>query len=520
MSKSVSRLGVVAGLLVATVIAGARTVGVGASDLNHAATDGRSLGDVLIVESGQITLSADGAGFTASTGLIQVQKESAAATVRSAFLATASQGFSGAQLADGCITLAGTGVSWDMIVAGPISQFNHWADVTGIVAPVLDPLGAGIHDLVITECGSTDGSALYVIFDDPTVNETRTAVIAFGGQSTSGDDFAIGFGAPVELEANTVMELGLAISFGAQGQSTCQNSQIDVNGMRLTSDAGHTDDGEFANGALLTVGGIGDDRANPADPFEGEICVPFVVGTDDELYDVTSFVNDGDTQLLVHTINPSGDDNIFVAHMLITFAVVVNEGAVLTPGFTTNCLGETRTLTASLQDDNGDPVIGRTVNIDVVAGPNTGLGSGALVTDNNGQASFTYTSAVEGMDLAVASFLDSNGDAAVSNQAVVIWVRCGGADTQDRPATFGLGQNYPNPFNPSTTIDFSLSGTGLTTLRVVNLAGQTVATLVDGMTAAGEHSVTFDASGLSSGVYYYTLEQGNLSETRKLVLVK
>lgn len=55
---------------------------------------------------------------------------------------------------------------------------------------------------------------------------------------------------------------------------------------------------------------------------------------------------------------------------------------------------------------------------------------------------------------------------------------------------------------------------------MVNLAGQTVATLVEGMAAAGEHSVTFDASGLSSGVYYYTLEQGLQSETRKLVLVK
>jgi hypothetical protein len=520
MSHRISKFGVAAALLATVVLASARTVGLGTTDMAHPASDTRSLGDVLIVESGQITLSADGAGTASGIMTIDVEKLSAAATVRSAFLATASQGFSGVVLPDGCIALDGVGVNWSSVVPGPINQNNHWADVTAIVAPAIDPLGAGIHSLSLTECSSADGSALYVIFDDPTVQETRTAVIAFGGQSTTGDDFAIGFGAPVVLEPTTVMELGLAISFGAQGQSSCQSSQIDINGQRLTSDAGHTDDGEFANGALITVGGIGDSRDNPIDPFEGEICVPFVIGTDDELYDVTSYVNDGDTQMLVHTVNPSNDDNIFAAHMLITFAVVVNEGAVLTPGFANTCLGEMHTLTASLQDDNGDPVVGRDVSIDIIAGPNAGLGSGTLVTDANGQASYTFTSAAEGIDQAIATFLDSNGDDASSNIALVIWTRCGNVGTNDRPDAFSLGQNYPNPFNPATTIDFSLPETGMVTLRVQNLTGQTVATLVEGMTAAGSHSVVFDASNLGSGVYYYTLEQGNLSQTRKLVLVK
>ncbi|MCA9786171.1 MAG: PEF-CTERM sorting domain-containing protein, partial [Candidatus Cloacimonetes bacterium] len=72
--------------------------------------------------------------------------------------------------------------------------------------------------------------------------------------------------------------------------------------------------------------------------------------------DVTPFINNGDTSMLVHTVNPSGDDNIFAAHMLITFAVVVNEGAVLTPGLANRTVGSMHTLTATLQDDNGDPV--------------------------------------------------------------------------------------------------------------------------------------------------------------------
>ncbi|MCA9786170.1 MAG: T9SS type A sorting domain-containing protein, partial [Candidatus Cloacimonetes bacterium] len=117
-----------------------------------------------------------------------------------------------------------------------------------------------------------------------------------------------------------------------------------------------------------------------------------------------------------------------------------------------------------------------------------------------------------------ASFLDSNGDPALSNIALVFWDRP--ASANDLPGTFSLGQNYPNPFNPSTTIEFSLPETGIASLVVRNLAGQTVATLFEGMAPAGSHSVVFDASNLSSGVYYYTLEQGSLRASNKLVLMK
>ncbi len=510
--------GIGIGLIGLSSLVAARTVGVGATDMDWNGNSNRSLGDVLIVETGNISISADGLGMTSATGLIQVEKPSDGATVRGAYLATASQGFSNAVLADGCMTIEGMPVAWDNIVTGPINQSNHWADVTGIVAPIMAPLAAGIHDLTLGECAQVDGSALYVIFDDPEETNVNTAVVAFGGQSTTGDNFSIGFGAPVDIDVDTVMELGLAISFGAQGQAVCQNSQVNINGLRLTSDAGHTDDGEFANGALLTVGGIGDSRANPADPFEGDPCIPNSIGTDDELYDVTSFVNDGDTSMLVNTINPSGDDNIFAAHMLITFAAVVNEGAVLTPGFDTRFIGDTHTFTATLQDDDGNPVVGRDVEIEVFAGPNAGLNSGVLVTNAAGQASFSYSSLVVGLDSAVASFMDSQGNPATSNVALCQWDRV--ASTNDLPGGFGLSQNYPNPFNPVTNIDFSLPETGETSLVVRNLNGAVVATLLKGMTAAGQHSVTFNAEQLASGIYTYTLSQGDLNQTRKLVLIK
>jgi hypothetical protein len=85
--------------------------------------------------------------------------------------------------------------------------------------------------------------------------------------------------------------------------------------------------------------------------------------------------------------------------------------------------------------------------------------------------------------------------------------------------------NYPNPFNPSTTIGFSLGTDALVSLKVYNVLGQEVATLVDGLRAAGEHTITWDGRNgagipLSSGVYMYILRSGNIVETRTMLLTK
>ena len=88
------------------------------------------------------------------------------------------------------------------------------------------------------------------------------------------------------------------------------------------------------------------------------------------------------------------------------------------------------------------------------------------------------------------------------------------------PEVFELSQNYPNPFNPATTISFTLGKAGVTTLEVYNVLGQKVATLISGYVSAGRHDVTFDASRVSSGMYFYRLESGNLSSVRKMMLLK
>ena len=94
------------------------------------------------------------------------------------------------------------------------------------------------------------------------------------------------------------------------------------------------------------------------------------------------------------------------------------------------------------------------------------------------------------------------------------------ADDDRLPSNFSLEQNYPNPFNPTTAISYQITAFSHVMLKVYDLLGREVATLVDEMKQPGRYEVKFNGSNISSGTYFYRLQAGDFISTKKLVLMK
>jgi hypothetical protein len=131
---------------------------------------------------------------------------------------------------------------------------------------------------------------------------------------------------------------------------------------------------------------------------------------------------------------------------------------------------------------------------------------GSLIWDDTQNASYAAAHAGEWPKI-LAAYLAKGGVTAVKAQSTVA-------------TTFSLSQNYPNPFNPSTQIDFSLPQQSTVELKVFNLLGQEVATLIHGSLSAGLHVVNFDAHNLASGLYIYRITAGNFTSVKKMMLLK
>jgi hypothetical protein len=94
------------------------------------------------------------------------------------------------------------------------------------------------------------------------------------------------------------------------------------------------------------------------------------------------------------------------------------------------------------------------------------------------------------------------------------------SNTKPNPKSYELIQNYPNPFNPSTTIHYSIPKLSFVSLKIYDVLGSEISTLVNEEKQAGTYEVKFDAGGLSSGVYFYQLNAGDFEETKKMILIR
>ena len=116
--------------------------------------------------------------------------------------------------------------------------------------------------------------------------------------------------------------------------------------------------------------------------------------------------------------------------------------------------------------------------------------------------------------------LGPGGSVVFAGGSVKVGLSVNSPEESSIPRSFYVNQNYPNPFNPSTIISYGIPKSGFVSAKVFNLLGQEIVTLFSGYQSAGVHSLTFDASDLSSGVYLYRIQAGNVVETKRMVVMK
>jgi trimeric autotransporter adhesin len=148
----------------------------------------------------------------------------------------------------------------------------------------------------------------------------------------------------------------------------------------------------------------------------------------------------------------------------------------------------------------------------------SGLGSGFWSGGSN--VFGAYASCIYNGKLVCGGIFSSAGGISAGNVAQWDLLLTGVNNNNEISDKFELSQNYPNPFNPSTKINFNIPKSGNVKLNVFDASGKEVAELVNENLNAGIHEVTFNASALSSGVYFYTLKSNDFVETKKMTLVK
>ena len=210
------------------------------------------------------------------------------------------------------------------------------------------------------------------------------------------------------------------------------------------------------------------------------------------------------------------------------------------------------TITIQGEGPNGTPVHRRTVDVDVVV-PVELTSFAANVKDQDVVLNWTTATETnnrgfeverrsENTDFVTVGFIDGNGTTTESQSYVFTDKKMlpgtyvyrlkqidfdGSSEYSQEveaeianPIEYVLSQNYPNPFNPSTTISYSIPEAGFVTIKVYDILGNEVANLVDEFKQVGKHDLVFNASNLSSGVYYYKMTSAGFSEIKKLMLMK
>jgi hypothetical protein len=220
--------------------------------------------------------------------------------------------------------------------------------------------------------------------------------------------------------------------------------------------------------------------------------------------------------------SPKNADTIIVANQQsvsgldVCVKIATGNGGGSIRGFVRNANGEGLSgvaVSAIGSNGNTDNLYSTTGSNGSYLITNLDAGSYAIAADKIGFNSAALNNIT--IDYSLGIFNSNNANLVLSDNTVT--------DVQTNPVLHGnfeLGQNYPNPFNPSTIIKYSIPANSFVQIRVYDVIGREVSTLVKAQMNAGTYNVTFNADNMPSGIYFYRIEAGNFVQTRKMILLK
>ncbi|MBI3195177.1 MAG: T9SS type A sorting domain-containing protein [Ignavibacteriae bacterium] len=154
----------------------------------------------------------------------------------------------------------------------------------------------------------------------------------------------------------------------------------------------------------------------------------------------------------------------------------------------------------------------------------SGQGGTILYTTNGGTNWLSQTTNTT-KDLYSIFFVNQNTGWAVGDSGIILKTTSGGVLSVEQrddliPSQFTLSDNYPNPFNPTTKISFSIPAMSFVSIKIFDVLGKEVATIVNEELSAGNYTQEWNAQGIESGVYFYQIQAGTYVETKKLILLR
>jgi uncharacterized delta-60 repeat protein len=286
-------------------------------------------------------------------------------------------------------------------------------------------------------------------------------------------------------------------------------SDYDFAIVRYNSD-GSLDNTFGTNGIVTTPVGPSDDAAHS-----------IAIQSDGKIAAAGYYYNGSDYDFVIVRYNSNGSlDNTFGSNGIVTTLVGASNDVASSLAIQSN--GK---IAASGYSYSGSDYDFAVVGYNTNGSLDNSFGTNGIVTTQIGSSgNLAFASAIQDDGKIVIAGMSENS----SSYSVFTLVRYFGdgstevdnENNEEIPAEFSLEQNYPNPFNPTTNFEYRISNFGFVSLKVFDVLGNEVATLVNEEKPAGAYQITFNAYGLSSGVYFYKLQAGSFVKTKKMILLK